>query len=211
MKIGLIGATGNVGQVICQEALSRGHQVTAVVRNGEKATALFGQTAQRLVKDAMTLTKADLQDFDVVIDTFAPKQTTQNLDLVTKLVGLFRNQATPRFIFVTDSSSLVDDHGEMQLAAILKAYAGAPWIDASAQQVHELQFLQWVDDVDWTVMTPQNDFIAGNKQAYRLGTNQILTNSAGQSTVTFSTFASAMLDEIDTPAHRHQQMTVVDD
>ncbi|WP_214464395.1 NAD(P)-dependent oxidoreductase [Levilactobacillus brevis] len=211
MKIGLIGATGNVGQVIYQEALSRGHQVTAVVRNGEKATALFGQTAQRLVKDAMTLTKADLQDFDVVIYTFAPKQTTQNLDLVTKLVGLFRNQATPRFIFVTDSSSLVDDHGEMQLAAILKAYAEAPWIDASAQQVHELQFLQWVDDVDWTVMTPQNDFIAGDKQAYRLGTNQILTNSAGQSTVTFSTFASAMLDEIDTPAHRHQQMTVVDD
>ena len=33
MKIALIGATGNVGQRITAEAVSRGHQVTAIARN----------------------------------------------------------------------------------------------------------------------------------------------------------------------------------
>src|SRR6478735_1080868 len=39
MKIALIGATGFVGAVILQEALNRGHEVTAIVRNPEKLQA----------------------------------------------------------------------------------------------------------------------------------------------------------------------------
>ena len=33
MKIGIIGATGNAGSAIYQEAVQRGHEVTAIVRN----------------------------------------------------------------------------------------------------------------------------------------------------------------------------------
>ncbi len=36
MKIALIGASGFVGSKILAEALQRGHQVTAIVRNPEK-------------------------------------------------------------------------------------------------------------------------------------------------------------------------------
>src|SRR5678816_1537284 len=39
MKIALIGATGYVGAAILQEALNRGHEVTAIVRNPEKLPA----------------------------------------------------------------------------------------------------------------------------------------------------------------------------
>ena len=38
MKIAVIGATGFVGSAILQEALQRGHEVTAIVRNPEKVT-----------------------------------------------------------------------------------------------------------------------------------------------------------------------------
>ena len=31
MRIGIIGATGNAGRVLCAEAVNRGHQVTAMV------------------------------------------------------------------------------------------------------------------------------------------------------------------------------------
>src|SRR6218665_3067290 len=36
MKIALIGATGHVGAALLEEALNRGHQVTALVRHPEK-------------------------------------------------------------------------------------------------------------------------------------------------------------------------------
>jgi putative NADH-flavin reductase len=36
MKIAIIGATGNVGSRLVDEALSRGHQVTAVARNAAR-------------------------------------------------------------------------------------------------------------------------------------------------------------------------------
>ena len=36
MKIAIIGATGNVGSRLVDEALSRGHQVTAVARNASR-------------------------------------------------------------------------------------------------------------------------------------------------------------------------------
>ncbi len=39
MKIAVIGATGFVGSAILQEALQRGHEVTAIVRHPEKVKA----------------------------------------------------------------------------------------------------------------------------------------------------------------------------
>lgn len=36
MKIGIIGATGKAGSRILKEALDRGHEVTAIVRNADK-------------------------------------------------------------------------------------------------------------------------------------------------------------------------------
>lgn len=41
MKIAVIGATGKAGQKIVEEALQRGHEVTAIVRSAAKVTALF--------------------------------------------------------------------------------------------------------------------------------------------------------------------------
>ncbi len=38
MKIGIIGATGKAGSRILKEALDRGHEVTAIVRNAAKIT-----------------------------------------------------------------------------------------------------------------------------------------------------------------------------
>ena len=38
MKLAVIGASGFVGSAVLNEALSRGHQVTAIVRHPEKIT-----------------------------------------------------------------------------------------------------------------------------------------------------------------------------
>ena len=38
MKIGIIGATGKAGSLIAQEAITRQHEVTGIVRNKAKVT-----------------------------------------------------------------------------------------------------------------------------------------------------------------------------
>ena len=47
MSIALIGATGFIGSRILAELVSRGHEVTAIVRNPEKVPALAGVTAAK--------------------------------------------------------------------------------------------------------------------------------------------------------------------
>src|SRR6201987_5299226 len=46
MKIAMLGATGFVGSALLNEALDRGHVVTAIVRHGEKLEQRDGLTAQ---------------------------------------------------------------------------------------------------------------------------------------------------------------------
>ena len=46
MKIAIIGATGHVGTRLIDEALRRGHQVTAIARTASKLPARAGLTTE---------------------------------------------------------------------------------------------------------------------------------------------------------------------
>ena len=65
MKIAVIGANGKAGRLIVSEAVRRGAEVTAVVRSDNRS-----ETPHVIQKDIMDLTKADLKDFDVVVNAF---------------------------------------------------------------------------------------------------------------------------------------------
>jgi putative NADH-flavin reductase len=63
MKIAIVAANGRVGKLVAEEAVKRGHDVTAVVREANKTAA-----PKSLVKDALALAPADLAGFDAVVD-----------------------------------------------------------------------------------------------------------------------------------------------
>ena len=63
MKTAIVAANGRVGSLVAKEAVERGHEVTAVVREENRTVA---QAA--LVKDALALERADLAGFDAVVD-----------------------------------------------------------------------------------------------------------------------------------------------
>lgn len=68
MKLAVICANGKAGQLIVKEAVSRGLEVTAVVRGENRSEA-----PSAIQKDLFDLTAADLQGFDVVIDAFGAR------------------------------------------------------------------------------------------------------------------------------------------
>ena len=65
MKLAVICANGKSGKLITKEALSRGIDVTAVVRGENRSDA-----KKAIVKDLFDLTKDDLKGFDAVADAF---------------------------------------------------------------------------------------------------------------------------------------------
>ncbi|KRL80779.1 NAD(P)-dependent oxidoreductase [Secundilactobacillus paracollinoides] len=211
MKIGVIGATGRTGQEIVKEAISRGHEVTAIVRSKDKAASLFGNQVTIIKQDALTLTHDDLSEFDEVVDAFASPQAYQHLDLASRLISAFRNDDTTNLFFILGASSLKQADGTMMLDTILKDNAGQPWIQTPVQQVHEYNYLQWIDNVNWTAISPQATFTPGPKTTYRIAKDEILLNKAGKSEVSTGNLASALLDEIEQPKHLRQRFTVVDD
>lgn len=69
MKIGVIAASGKAGSLIVNEALNRGHEVTAIVRDVSKVI----QDIYKIEKDIFELNQNDLIGFDLVINAFGAK------------------------------------------------------------------------------------------------------------------------------------------
>jgi putative NADH-flavin reductase len=75
MKLFVIGATGQTGREIVQQALARGHQVTAFVRSPEGITSRNGRLTVRKgnAMDESQLFDA-MQNHDAVLSTLGPRE-----------------------------------------------------------------------------------------------------------------------------------------
>lgn len=212
-KIGIIGATGAAGKAVVTEALTRGFETTAIVRNIDKAKALFADKVAYLHKDAFALTKEDLQAFDVVVNAFSPSELAiayQHIDLATKLIAFFREEAKPRLVFILGAGSLKNGKGGRVLDDLEKNPEVATWIEAPRQQAKEFAFLATVENVDWVGISPGFLLTEGAKKSAILGTDTILYNANKQSETSTGTLATALLDEIETPKHHQERFTVID-
>lgn len=213
MKIGIIGATGNAGRAIHAEATRRGHDVTAVVRNPDRAREVLGADATVLTRDAFDLVVDDLRDFDVVVDAFAtaPEHAHLHVDLAARLVAMFRGVDAPRLVFILGAGSLTTGPDEHLALDDIRGVPGAEaWIAIPQSQLEELRFLRDVDDVDWVAVSPSLTFVAGAATDYVLGRDELLVAPDGSSSVTSGTLAVALIDEIENPAHVRTRFTVRD-
>lgn len=108
MKIGIIGATGKVGNKVLQEATQRGHEVTAIVRNAAK---LDHQDVKVIEKDIFHLTVDDIKDLDVVVNAFgAPLgEEDAHVEAGHALINLLKDVDTRAIIVGGAGSLFVDD------------------------------------------------------------------------------------------------------
>jgi uncharacterized protein len=213
MKIGIIGATGKAGRALCAEAITRAHEVTAIVRNPDRAARLLGPDVPVLTRDAFDLTGDDLSGFDVIIDAFstAPAQAYQHLDLATRLVSLLRETQTPRLVVIVGAGSLTTGADHHLLVEDLRRLPGAQsWIATPESQLAELRFLRSVDNVNWVAVSPSQTFAPGEATDFVIGRDELLVAHDGSSHVTTGTMAVAILDEIEHPAHTRERFTVRD-
>lgn len=213
-KVGIIGATGMAGSATFKAAQNAGLDVTAIVRNADKAKQNLGSDIQILETDAFNLTKSDLEQFDVVVDAFAtaPEQAYLHTDLAAHLVAVLRETDSPRLIFILGAGSSFVGNGEQRHYAYddIKADPNnAAWQSIPENQLYELNFLKDVKNVNWTGISPGQLFVPGELATKILyGKDNMLFDEQGRSQTTSETMAKAIIDEIITPAHKQERFIV---
>lgn len=213
-KVGIIGATGMAGSATFKAAQNAGLDVTAIVRNADKAKQNLGSDIQILETDAFNLTKSDLEQFDVVVDAFAtaPEQAYLHTDLAAHLVAVLRETDSPRLIFILGAGSSFVGNVEQRHYAYddIKADPNnAAWQSIPENQLYELNFLKDVKNVNWTDISPGQLFVPGELATKILyGKDDMLFDEQGRSQTTSETMAKAIIDEIITPAHKQERFIV---
>ncbi|MFM1654613.1 NAD(P)-dependent oxidoreductase [Brevibacillus sp. B_LB10_24] len=208
MKVAVIGATGKAGSLITKEAVERGHEVTAIVRNASKLTE---QHAAVLEKDVFDLTADDLKAFDVVVNAFgaAPGSEHLHVEAGRVLIEALKGAPDTRLIVVGGAGSLFVD--EAKTLRVMDAPDFPKEYLATAQnQGKNLEDLQQSTGIRWTFISPSAFFDPQGKRtgSYRTGKDLLLVNSKGQSYVSYADFAIAVLDEIENPQHINERFTV---
>lgn len=207
MKVGIIGANGKSGSLIAKEALERGLDVTAIVRNSNKVSGL-----PVIEKDIMSLTYEDLKGFDVVIDAFATwtPETLVLHQLTLKHLCDILEGSNIRLLVVGGAGSLyVNTEHTMQV----KDTEGFPedFKPLANNMSLALEALRERDDVRWTYLSPAADFVADGERTgeYILGGEEFIVNSNGVSQISYADYAIAMVDEIINANNINKRFAVI--
>lgn len=201
MHIALIGASGNVGSRLLDEALRRGHSVVAIARDTAKIPARTGVTARSAdVLDSAALAAA-LEGADVVISSgrFANFKAGD-------LLPALKQAGVKRLAVVGGAGSLEIAPGK---ALIDTPEFPAEYKPEASAGRDFLNHLRTVQDIDWTFLSPSALFIAGERTGqFCLGGDQLLTAADGRSWISYEDYAIALLDELEQPRHVRARFTV---
>jgi len=204
MKIALIGASGFVGTALTNEALTRGHHVTAIVRHPEKITTQH---------DNLTVKKGDAFDkdqiktlvagHDIVISAYNPGWTNPNIydDSLKGLQAIqqgVKESGVKRYLVIGGAGSLEIAPGVQlidtpQFPAEYKA-------GASAARDY-LNMIKKEEQLDWTFFSPaiemHHGITTGRTGKYRLGTDQPVFNNENRSILSVEDLSIAVFDEVE--------------
>lgn len=199
-KIAILGASGHVGRHLVDEALRRGHAVTAVARHASQLGAHHRLTAVDADVQAGATTAA-LKGQDAVLSAIRFAEVP-----AARIIGAVKAAGVPRLLVVGGAATLHLPDGQRLLdspgfppAYRAEAEGGAAFLAA----------LQAEPTLNWTFLSPSAEFIEGPRTGhFRLGHDQLLSDAQGRSWISFADLAVAMLDELERPAHPRQRFTV---
>lgn len=208
MKIALIGASGFIGSALREEALRRGHSVTALVTQPGKLATAAGLTVLKAdVNDTAALAGA-FAGHDAVLSAFSGHAQPDTLAYYVngmRSVIAAAKQAGLRLLVVGGAGSLEVAPGVQLLDTPQFPDAYKPTAEG-ARQV--LSVLKEDKALDWTMLSPSAVIAPGERTGkFRLGTDQLLADAKGESRISVEDFAVALLDELEKPAHTRQRFT----
>ena len=206
MRIAVICANGRSGRLIVEEAVNRGNDVTAFVRDENKTKAQHA-----VIKNVLEIKADDLKNFDVVIDAFGA-WTADTLPIhstLTKVLCDALANTNVRLLFVGGAGSLYLNPEHTMTLSDAPNFPDSykPIANAMGKALKELRAR---NDVNWTYISPAADFQAEGKRTgkYVLAGEEFKTNSKGVSEISYADYAIAMVDEAMTGKNFKKRISV---
>lgn len=198
MRLFILGATGRTGRELVEQALQRGHRVTAFVRTPQQLGAPRG---------GLTVVQGDLLNAEAVgavvaghdavlsaIGPPGPGRTTITRDSARATVAAMR-AAGVRRLLVVGVAALFDDAGF--LAAMLrKTFLRNVASDSAA--------MEWVvkaSDLDWTIARAPRLTNGPLTERYDVADDHLPPGAGGTAMISRADLAHFLLDEVEHPTH----------
>jgi hypothetical protein len=200
MNIAIIGATGNIGSRVLDEALRRRHEVTAITRDPRKLEPRAGVTVRAgSTSDGPVLTRT-LKGHDAVIVS-----VKWNENDIGRVIDVIRKSGVKRCLFVVGAGSLIRKDGRTHFDHMAEKGVQPP---TSKPAAVALEAIRKVNDLDWTAISPPASIQPGERTGkFRLGLDRLIEDDKGQSAISREDFAVAILDEIEKPKHIRKRFT----
>lgn len=212
-KTALIGASGFVGSAILKELLSRGYEVEALVRNPENVKVNNPHLTVKNVDVADTKALADdLKGYDTIISAYNPGWTNPDIYNLTlqnypRILEAAKEAGVKRLLIVGGAGTLFCAPG----LRVVDSGAIPAEIMGGVKSLGKfyLETLNNEKDIDWVFFSPAGVLEPGEATGtYRLGKDDLIVDSNGNSHITVGDYAKAMVDELDTPSHHKERFTI---
>lgn len=228
MNIVVYGASGMIGQRITQEALKRGHLVTAIIRNPARLTFTHPHLT---VKQGNILDPSDVAQkvagYDAVINATRQlhARATASDETNAESALVFVPIPHPEQTFVDVARALIEGltcAGVRHLIVVggagsLEVAPGLLLLDTPAfpsahrpvaRSLRDALGVYRNADLDWTFFSPAPGIAPGERTGhYRLGTDQLVVDEQGESRISAEDYVVALVDELETPRFLRRRFT----
>lgn len=212
MKIALIGASGFTGTAILNEALNRGHEVTAIARQPEKITVKNPKLKLKAA-DASNISELAeaLKGHDAVISCYnaswsSPNMYNEFIKGSEDIQQAVKQSGVKRFLVMGGAGSLEVAPG-VQLVDTPEF--PADWKAGATAARDYLNTLRKETELDWTFISPAANLHPGTRTGkFRLGKDNPVFDGNQQSAISVEDLAVAVVDELEQGKFIKQRFTL---
>ena len=209
MRITVLGATGMAGTAVVNEALRRGHKVTAVSRRRRH------QSGAHLTSCLLDVTDVEgvaglLEDSDAAVVAPRPPAGHESdlVRLTTAVLDAASRSRTPLLI-IGGAAPLSSPTDPSILAIDDPTIVPPAWRDVAQASLDQFRVCQAHSYEGWVYLSPPAIFGPGDVTgAYRRGTTTLLRDAHGASRISPEDLALAVVDELEHPGGE-QHVTVI--
>jgi putative NADH-flavin reductase len=209
MRLTIFGASGRTGTCLVEQALSAGHDVTAVVRD-PKRLAIPPQELLHIVTadvmDPVAIVPA-VEDADAVVSALGPRRggpKSISSDSTRSIIEAMEKSGAHRLITIT--GSVVDDTGNgFLMRNVAKRLARATFLRDVCADMRLTEEAIHMSNLEWTILRPPRLTNARGSGSYR---TQIDRNVPRGVKISRADVASYIVEHLDDPTIVHKHVFV---